>query len=180
MSNKNKGGRPSIPVNPVTAERLKRMRTTTVINGRRETQKDLGKVIGYKGATYARYEKGVRGIAYEDLEKLALHWNTFVEYLTGEEDYSTEEERVKYVAEQQRQDMAAFEEIAEQEKAKIEQYNSLFSISGFEYSKQSGSHLVKDPATGITATLDNSELQALVDRIRTTIQVECLTKSKQA
>ena len=88
MSDKNKGGRPSIPVNPITVERLKKMRSI-----HRESQNEVGSIIGYKGSTYARYEKGERGIDYEDLKKLAVHWNTFVEYLTGEEDYSTEEER---------------------------------------------------------------------------------------
>lgn len=180
MSSKNTGGRPSIPVNPLTAERLKRMRMKTIIDGHRETQKDVAKVIGYKAATYARYEKGERGIAYEDLEKLALHWNTFVEYLTGEEDYSTETERKEYLVEQQNQDIAAFKEIIEKEKAQAERYNSLFSLCGFQYTKASGSHTLFDPTSGIAATLDDSELQALIDRLRSTIQLECFIKSKQA
>ena len=175
MSDKNKGGRPSIPVNPVTAERLKRMRSI-----HRETQEAAAKVIGYKKATYARYEKGVRGIAYEDLEKLAIHWNTFVEYLTGEDDYSTEEEREEYFAEQRKQDIAAFQELIEQEKEKVERINNLFLLSGFHYTKQPSSHLITDTETGITATLDDLELQALIDRLRSTIQLECFIKSKQA
>lgn len=175
MSDKSKGGRPSIPVNPVTAERLKRMRSI-----HRETQEEAAKVIGYKKATYARYEKGERGIAYEDLEKLATHWNTFVEYLTGEEDYSTEEEREEHFAEQRKQDIAAFQELIEQEKEKVERINNLFLLSGFHYTKQPSSHLITDTETGITTTLSDSELQALIDRLRSTIQLECFIKSKQA
>ena len=174
MSKKNKGGRPSIPVNPITAERLKRMRLI-----HRETQEEAAKVIGYKKETYARYEKGERGIAYEDLEKLATHWNTFVEYLTGEEEYSTDEEREEYFAEQRKQDIAAFQELIEQENEKIERLNTLFLLSGFHYTKQPNSHLITDPATGITATLDDSELQGLIDRIRSTIQLECFIKSNR-
>lgn len=173
MSEKNKGGRPSIPSNPVTAERLKRMRFI-----HHETQIDVANVIGYKAATYARYEKGVRGIAYEDLEKLATHWNTFVEYLTGENDYSTEEEREDYFEEQRRQDIAAFQELIEQENEKVERLENLFLLSGFHYSKQPVSHLITDTETGITATLSDSELQTLIDRLRSTIQLECFIKSK--
>ena len=132
----------------------------------RLTQEEAAKVIGYKKATYARYEKGERGIAYEDLEKLATHWNTFVEYLTGEDDYSTEEEREEYFAEQRKQDMAAFQELIEQEKEKVERINNLFLLSGFHYTKQPSSHLITDTETGITATLSDSELQAIIDRLR--------------
>ena len=175
MSDKNKGGRPSIPVNPITAERLKRMRSI-----HRESQNEVGSKIGYKGSTYARYEKGERGIDYEDLKKLAVHWNTFVEYLTGEEDYSTEEEREEYFAEQRKEDIAAFKEVIEREKEMVERFKSLFLLSGFNYTKQPSSHLITDMETGIKATLDDSELQALVDRLRSTIQLECFIKSKQA
>ena len=146
----------------------------------RLTQEEAAKVIGYKKATYARYEKGERGIAYEDLEKLATHWNTFVEYLTGEDDYSTEEEREEYFAEQRKQDMAAFQELIEQEKEKVERINNLFLLSGFHYTKQPSSHLITDTETGITATLSDSELQAIIDRLRSMIQLECFIKSKQA
>ena len=188
MSSKNTGGRPSIPVNPLTAERLKRMRMRTVIDGHRETQDDAAKVIGYKKATYARYEKGERGIADEDLKRLAEHWNVPVEYLSGQTDCATHE---AYQAEQWAIEAAALSEIQIEEEKQIEQYKSFFSICGFRYTKLSGAaydfnpestkpHSITDTTTGITATLDDSELQALIDRLRSTIQLECFIKSKQA
>lgn len=170
-------------VNTVTANRIKSLRCSHL-----ESREDIASVLGYVKATIERYENKKRGIASEDLERLAEHWNVPVEYLSGQTDCATHE---AYQAEQWAIEAAALSEIQIEEEKQIEQYKSFFSICGFRYTRLSGAaydfnpestkpHSITDTTTGIAATLDDSELQALIDRIRSTIQLECFIKSKQA
>lgn len=110
-------------------------------------------------------------------------------YWLGETDCTSWEE---YQNEQSDIEAAVLSEIEKEEQKKKDHYSALFSLCDFQYSnleytpeyefntESPGPHRITDTETGITATLSDSELQTLIDRLRSTIQVECFIKSKQA
>lgn len=179
MSNSKIGGRPKTPINPITAERMISLRYS-----HKESQEDIGRVIGYGKATIGRYENQKRGIAPEDLKRLAQHWNVPVDYLTGITDCTTEE---AYQMEQFELACENYEKEQEKQLQKINQIRALFSLCGFQYAnipqtpRTEVSHVITDSSSGFTVTLNDTELQTLIEHIHFTIQVEgSYIKSKQA
>lgn len=125
MSNKSNGGRPEIPVNKITAERIKALREK-----HRETQKDVGDIIGYGPVTVARYEKGERGIGEDIIRILAKHWNVAVDYILGLTDT---EDPIAYALEIAAAEDAGAAEYAAQQRAERTRRVNFFDYCGFYY-----------------------------------------------
>lgn len=176
MGEKKKSGRPSVPVNPITAERIKKLRHRAG-----KSQEEFAEEMGCCNYTISRYESAKRGLTEDALEKYAAYFNVPVEYLTGETDCDTFE---AYQTELWKIEAEVVSELQAEEEKETEQLNAFFTMCGFRYGYNrpelygSKPHLLTDPKTGIAAELDSTELFALMDRIRSVIQLEAFIKSK--
>jgi len=68
----------------------------------RESQEDLGKVLGVRGATISRYETGALQITLVDLQKIADHYGASINYFLGME---SDEDRVAAEVRKARQEL---------------------------------------------------------------------------
>ena len=169
-----------------SAERVKALKNEMKIS-----YKTLADRLDLSEATirnYAHLRSTMDSKAARLFQKLT---GTIWPYWTGDTDCKSWDE---YDIEQEMILDEALNEYEREQQAKEESCKSLFTLCGFIYSKLSGTagaeyelnpnatgpHRIKDNTTGITATLNDSELQALIDRLRSTIQLECFIKSKQA
>lgn len=168
-----------------TAERVKALKDDFLMS-----YDELAHYLGISESTIRNYAKQ-RSLMREEVAKIfEKKTNVHIwQYWTGETDCISWEE---YRTVQSIDELKALSEIEKEEQKKREQYKSLFSLCGFQYIDLSlipeyefdpeipGQHRITDTETGITATLSDSELQTLIDRLRSTTQVECFIKSKQA
>lgn len=132
---------------------------------------------------YVHLRSTMDGKAARLFQKLT---GTIWPYWTGDTDCKSWDE---YDIKQEMILDEALNEYEREQQAKEESYKALFTLCGFIYSKLSGAeyefnptatcpHRIKETTTGITAMLNDSELQALIVRLRSTIQLECFIKSK--
>lgn len=192
MSNKSSGGRPEIPVNLCTAKRVKALRERN-----RETQKDVGDLIGYGPATVARYEKGERGIGDDIIRILAKHWNVAVDYILGLTDT---EDPIAYALETAAAEDAGAAEYAAQQRAERMRRVNFFDYCGFYYEDThelpgvwefagvggraaidaDRPHRVSDPSSLIEPVLlTDDELKALLENVHDFIAFECFKLIQQ-
>ena len=67
--------------------RLKELR-----DEKKESQEDIGKLIGTSGQAVGQYELGKRGLSQDKMIILANHFNCSVDYLLGKSDIRNPEE----------------------------------------------------------------------------------------
>lgn len=180
MSDKTNGGRPEIPVNQVTAERITGLRKR-----HRETQKEIGDIIGYGAATVARYEKGERGVGDDIICILAKHWNVPLDYLKGQTDT---DDPIAYALELDAAEQVGANEYAAQQRAERTRRRNFFDLCGFHYEDLHASpgpwefaeenadkaHKLSD-SRGMIDPVDISddELKAILDGAHDFIAFEC-------
>ena len=174
MTEKSRGGRPAIAVNPITAQRIKRLREQ-----HRETQAALAEVAHCTKVTVARWEKGTRGIEDHVLQTLAGHWGVLLPYLTGETNIVSDP--VAYRLE--KESLNGFTAAVEEHEYNIRRtrLDNLFSLCGFAYrDSYDGAlfHSLTDESSLISpATFDDSELDGLISKIHDLIELECYRKA---
>lgn len=176
MPKSTRGGRPAIPVNQITVERIKRLRAQ-----HKETQAQIAEVAHCTKITVARWEKGTRGVDSYVLQQLADHWGVLPAYLTGETDIVSDP--VAFRLEQENKIIGGFTAAIENHEYNIRRarLDNLFSYCGFTYHDAFDSELLHtlSDESGIVrpTTFNDTELNDLLAKIKALIELECYRKS---
>jgi len=181
MSEKERGGRPRKTPNPVVAERIKQLR---ISHG--DTQEKIAEYLGCSPETYKRGEnpnqKKGRMLDQHYLEKLSDRWNTHIDYLLGKTDIKSKDDYHKELDRQKAIEAGFIHAVEKHEAALFEQF---FQRCGFDYEKLTNNggtselhRLTHSTDPDISATFDVDELQILMLRIRSLVELECKIQSR--
>lgn len=181
MSEKERGGRPRKTPNPVVAERVKQLR---ICHG--DTQEAIAEYLGCSPETYKRGEnpdqKKGRMLDRHYLKKLTDRWNTHMDYLLGKTDIKSMDEYQKWLDHQRAIEAGFMSAVENHEIALFEQF---FQRCGFDYEKLPNHEgigelhrLTHSSNPDISATFNVDELQILMLRIRSLVELECKIKSR--